>query len=433
LSEPPLSAPPLSAPTPTGRTLIAGGLVFDGTGSAAAPAEVVIEAGRIVAVGQGLDGDHRIDASGMTVMPGLIDCHVHVLFSEVDSWKTRMTPFSLAFYEAARNLRLTLEAGVTTVRDALGADHGTKAAQELGLISGPRLLIAIQMLGQTGGHGDCFLPSGHDSPLRTPYPGFPDGVVDGVVQARRAVRELARSRADWIKIAATGGVLSDAPLDRRQLRDDELAEIVTEAAAAGLDVMAHAMTPAGIKAAIRNGVRSIEHGIHLDDEAIELLVNHGVWLVPTLVAPLAVLRAADAGNVALPRGALEKARAAATTHADSFRRAVEAGVRIAMGTDSGVAVHGRNPEELAAMVDAGMTPSAALHAATGSAAELLRLDGDIGLVREGNVADLILLADAATPASGTDTAGATDVTDFAARVATVIQAGQVVHRRSVSR
>jgi len=104
-----------------------------------------------------------------------------------------------------------------------------------------------------------------------------------------------------------------------------------------------------------------------------------------------------------------------------------------MGTDSGVAVHGRNPEELAAMVDAGMTPSAALHAATGSAAELLRLDGDIGLVREGNVADLILLADAATPASGTDTAGATDVTDFAARVATVIQAGQVVHRRSVSR
>ncbi len=400
------------------RTLIAGGLVFDGTGAPAAAADVVVEAGRIVAVGHGLDGDRRIDASGATVLPGLIDCHVHVIFSEVDSWKTRMTPFSLAFYQAARNLRLTLESGVTTVRDALGADHGTKAAQQLGLISGPRLLIAIQMLGQTGGHGDCFLPSGHDSPLRTPYPGFPDGVVDGVVQARTVVRELVRSRADWIKVAATGGVLSDAPLDRRQLRDDELSEIVTEAAAAGLDVMAHAMTPGGIKAAIRNGVRSIEHGIHLDDEAIELLVERGVWLVPTLVAPLAVLRAADEGNVALPRGAVDKAREAVAGHADSFRRAVEAGVKVAMGTDSGVSVHGRNPEELAAMVGAGLSPLAALHAATGSAAELLRLERDVGFVREGNVADLILVD-----------GGSTDVDGFAARVSTVIQAGQVVHRR----
>ena len=402
------------------RTLISGGAVFDGSGSAPELADVLIEGDRIVAVGTGLDADQHIDAGGMIVMPGLIDCHVHVVFSELDSWKIRTSPFSLAFYEAARNMRVTLEGGVTTVRDALGADYGMKRAQQLGLISGPRLLIAIQMLGQTGGHGDCFLPSGHTSPLRTPYPGFPNGVVDGVGACRLAVRELVRSRADWIKIAATGGVLSDDSFDHRQFRDDELEEIVTEAAVAGLDVMAHAISANGVKAAIRKGVRSIEHGIFLDDEAIELLVAHGTWLVPTLVAPLAVIAAAADGNIALPRAALEKATEAAAVHAESVRRAADAGVKIAMGTDAGVGPHGSNAQELAAMVSAGMSPLAALHAATGSAADLLRRSADIGYVRPGCLADLILVKDMSPTLS-----------DFSDQVSTVMQSGAVVHRREL--
>ena len=399
------------------RLVISGGDVFDGTGAPPERADVLVEGGHIVAIGSGLDADERIDATGMTVMPGLIDCHVHVTMSELDSWKSRLAPFSLPFYEAIRNMQVTLEAGVTTVRDAMGADYGMKRAQETGLIGGPRLLIAIQLLGQTGGHGDCYLPSGHDSPLRTPYPGFPHGVVDGVDQARKVVRELVRSRADWIKVASTGGVLSDTNMNQRQLRDDELVEIVTEAGAAGLSVMAHAATASGIKAAVRSGVRSIEHGIILDDEAIELMLEHGVWLVPTLVAPHAVLAAAAEGAISLPPGAIDKARQAVEFHAESFRRAVDAGVQVAMGTDSGVAVHGRNPEELAAMVAAGMSPWAALRVATGGAADMLGLESDIGYVRAGNLADLVLVRQLAP-----------DLTDFAAEVSAVLQGGRVVYR-----
>ena len=179
------------------------------------------------------------------------------------------------------------------------------------------------MLGQTGGHGDCFLPSGHDSPLRTPYPGFPDGVVDGVDQARKVVRELVRARADWIKIASTGGVLSDTDLDRRQLRDDELHEIVTEAAAAGLDVMSHAMAADGVKAAIRNGVRSIEHGVFLDDEAIEMMVERGTWLVPTLDRPA---RGA-AGGLGRARRAAARGRGQGARGRRGPRRLVPPGCR----------------------------------------------------------------------------------------------------------
>lgn len=401
------------------RTLIEGGRVFDGSGAPAERGDVLIEGGKVIGVGTGFDADVRIDASGQTIMPGLIDCHVHVLFSDLNEWTTRMTPFSLAFFEGARNMRVTLEAGVTTVRDAMGADYGMKVAQERGLITGPRLLIAIVMVGQTGGHGDCFLPSGHASPLRTPYPGFPDGVVDGTGEARKVARELIRAKADWIKIAASGGVLSEDQLEARQLRDDELLEIVTEATMAGIDVMSHAHAGAGIKASIRHGVRSIEHGTYLDDEAIDLMLRHGTWLVPTLVAPHAVLRAAASSDIALPGGAVDKATDMIATHTESFRRAVEAGVKIALGTDSGVGLHGQNLEELAMMTRAGMDRWNVLHSATGSAAELLRLDDQIGNLRTGAIADLVLVEDLAP-----------DLADFSDHVTTVIQGGKTVHSRS---
>ncbi|WP_033289809.1 metal-dependent hydrolase family protein [Amycolatopsis jejuensis] len=395
------------------RLVLAGGSVFDGV--TPERADVLVVDGRIEAIGSGIDGDVVLDVTGQTVLPGFIDCHVHVMFSEIDSWRILQTPFSLLFFQAARNLRVTLESGITTVRDAAGADYGIRRAVETGLIPGPRMRNAITMLSQTGGHGDDHLPSGCDAPLLPVHPGAPGALVDGVAEARVKVRELVRARADWIKVATTGGVLSADELGNRQFRDDELAEITAEAAMAGLDVMAHAHAAEGIKAAVRHGVRSIEHGVYLDDEAIELMLRHGTWLVPTLSAPLAVVERAAAGASALPRGAVEKAKAVLETHTESFRRAVDAGVRIAMGTDSGVGVHGTNLAELELMAKAGMAPFDVLRASTRGGAELLRLDEEIGRVQPGFAADLVVLD--GDPA---------DLSAVASRVTTVVQAGRVV-------
>src|SRR5207248_3416177 len=192
---------------------------------------------------------------------------------------------------------------------------------------------------QTGGHGDGWLPSGARSEIFPVYPGCPDSIVDGPDEARRKVRELVRAGAEVIKIATSGGVLS--PRDKPQQPGfdiEEIEAIVAEAAAAGLWVMSHAQSTVGIKNAVRAGVRSIEHGIYLDDEAIQLMLEHGTYLVPTLVAPLGVIRAAEAG-VPIPPAILVKATDVVETHRDSIRRAAAAGVKIAMGTDAGVVPH----------------------------------------------------------------------------------------------
>lgn len=373
------------------RTVFANGQVFDGTGAAPADADVVVQDGRIVDVGPGLDGDEVVDCAGGTVLPGFIDAHVHLLFSRVNPMKTLQTPFSYPFYEAVRNMRATLDCGITTVRDAGGSDLGVKEAVADGLVPGPRLRIAISMLSQTGGHGDGWYPSGCSVPLVQPHPGRPRTVVDGVEEVRKSVRELIRAGADVIKVATSGGVLSARDDPRHgHFRDEEVAVMVAEAAAAGIGVMAHAQGAEGIKTAVRNGVRSIEHGIFLDDEAIELMLDWGTWLVPTLLAPRAVLDLAAAG-VQYPDAVLAKAKMVLEVHSESVRRAVEAGVTIAMGTDSGVGPHGENLRELALMAGCGMTPEQALHATTGSAAELLDVAGDRGSVQPGLRADLVVL------------------------------------------
>lgn len=192
------------------RTLFTGGLVFDGTGSMPGEADVVIEGGWIVEVGRDLDGDETVDVSGLTLLPGLFDTHVHVMLSHLDSWRHLQTPFSYRFYDATRSLRSTLETGITTVRDAGGADLGLKHAIEDGIVCGPRLQISLAMLSQTGGHGDGWLPSGGSAKLFQEYPGMPSQVVDGVDEARRKVRELVRAGADVIKIATSGGVFRRA-------------------------------------------------------------------------------------------------------------------------------------------------------------------------------------------------------------------------------
>jgi imidazolonepropionase-like amidohydrolase len=368
------------------RVVFAGARVFDGSGAAASVADVAVEDGTIVDVGPGLDGDERVGLEGKGLLPGLIDCHVHVVLSPGPRAELLKVPFSYRFYRAVRNLETTLACGITTVRDAAGADLGVKRAVDDGLVAGPRLQISVRMISQTGGHADETQVCGVRPQVTFPrYPGMPETVVDGPIEARRAVRELLRSGADWIKVATTGGFSSPiSDPTHPQLRDDELAEIAAEAAAAGKHVMAHAQGLAGAKNAVRAGFRSVEHGVWLDDETIERMVAQGTWLVPTLLVPV---WSRENGRAQLKFDIDETIAA----HGDSFRRAVEAGVRVAMGTDCGVIPHGENLRELELMAERGLSPAQALVAATSGAAELLGLGDSIGTIEPGKRADLVVV------------------------------------------
>lgn len=376
------------------RTLFSGGRVLDGTGAMPADADVVIEDGRIVDVGVGLDGDEVVDTSGLTVLPGLFDCHTHVTFSgDLDPMRRALKPFSTRYYEAIANLRATLDIGITTVREAGGADLGVKQAVETGQVVGPRMQISITMLSQTGGHADSHLPSGACLRSYVEYPGNPSPIVDGPDEMRQRVRALIREGADVIKVATSGGVLSprDDP-KHGHFRMDELDVLVAEATAAGAFVMAHAQATDGIANAVRAGIRSIEHGIYLDEPTIGMMLERGTWLVPTLVAPASVLAAADRG-VNVSEWALRKTHEVIGEHKESFRQAVAAGVKVAMGTDSGVGPHGQNLEELRLMVESSdMKPIDAWTATTSSAAALLGVADDRGTIAPGKRADLALLS-----------------------------------------
>ncbi len=373
--------------------LFQGGTVVDGTGTAPGVADVQVVDGRVAEVGPGLgvETDEVVDCTGAMVLPGLFDCHVHVLFDRVNTLQVLQTPFSYPYYQAVHNLRATLHTGVTWVRDAGGADLGVAQAVRDGLIAGPRMQIAVNMISQTGGHGDGHQLCGADLPLFAEHPGRPGSIVDGPDAMRRVVRELVRAGADVIKVATSGGVLSPRSDPRRgHFRDDEIAALVAEATAAGLFVMAHAQATEGIKAAVRGGIRSIEHGIYLDDEAIEMMLERGTWLVPTLSAPREVIAQADAG-VPLPDAVIAKARVVIEAHDDSVRRAISAGVKVAMGTDSGVGPHGTNLDEVALMADLGMSPLDAWVATTSSAADLLGVGEEFGTLEPGKRADVVVL------------------------------------------
>ncbi|PZG37119.1 amidohydrolase family protein [Spongiactinospora gelatinilytica] len=395
------------------RIVVSGGTVFDGTGAAPARADIAIEGDRIAEVGVGLDGDGVIDATGMTVLPGLFDCHVHVCSSGLDLVTRLERPFSYQFYAAARNMAAMLDLGITSARDANGADLGMKRAQEEGLLDGPRLSIAVTLISQTGGHGDGWRPSGCTMKYTIAHPGRPDGIADGPDAIRHKAREIIRAGADVIKVCTTGGVLSsrDHPHDT-QFQPDELAVLDAAARAAHKPWMAHAQSPEGIKNAVRAGARSIEHGIYLDDECLELMVEHGTWLVPTLVATKTILDMADSG-VRLSPAAVAKAREAFEAHQESFARAVQAGVKIAMGTDTGVGPFGSNLDELPLMLAGGMTPAQVLHATTGSAADLLGF-GDLGRLTPGRLADLVLVE-----------GDGLEVTGLAGRVRLVMMNGEI--------
>jgi len=287
-------------------------------------------------------------------------------------------------------MRRTVEAGITSVRDAGGADAGVKQAVEQGLVLGPRMQISITPLTITGGHGDGWMLSGNEFMLFPPYPGNPDGRCNGVEEVRKKVREVLRAGAEVVKVHATGGVLSprDHP-EFTQFSEEELRVMVQEAAyRRGVKVMAHAQGAEGVKNAIRAGIYSIEHGIYLDDEAIELMLQHGTFLVPTLIAPLAVLEAGEKGG--MPEYGVRKAREVVEAHGDSIGRAHKAGVKIAMGTDAGVMPHGTNLRELGLMINIGMTPMEAIVATTRTAAECLGWQDRVGTLEPGKLADVVI-------------------------------------------
>ena len=373
------------------RTVFTGGRIFDGTGAPLAEADLAIEDGRILEIGVGLEGDDAVDCSGKALLPGLFDVHVHVAFSYEDFDEVRIMnePFSLRFYRVAENLRRTIALGITTVRDASGADAGMRAAVERGLLVGPRMQISVNMLGMTGGHSDAWLPSGARGAWGTSYPGMPDGVCDGVEGVAAKVREMVRAGADVIKIASSGGFLSPTD-DPRQpnLTEAEVRSIVQTAADLDRWVMSHAHGAEGIKRAVRAGVRSIDHGTFLDDEAIELMLQRGTWLVPTLTAGDTTEELAN--DPKIPEPVREKLRSLGRPELGAFRRAAQAGVKVALGTDCPVAPHGTNLRELELMATHGFTPEQALVAGTSSAARLMGLEDELGTLEPGKRADVVV-------------------------------------------
>lgn len=387
---------PGTSPDVTANAItITGATVIDGTGKPPVPnAAVVIKDGRIVSVepeGSPAAGDDvvHIDARGRTVLPGLMDCHVHITGDgNPDILRQLRKTIPRVAFEASVHARRTLETGFTTVRDA-GAGHlidiSLRDAIKEGLLPGPRMLVSGLPLTTTGGHGDQFWP---------PQIEFTDRrVVDSPDEARKAARTELRNGADLIKLCASGGVMTERSIvTSRCLTVPEMRAAVEEARNVGAKTMAHAHGTESIKNAVLAGVDSIEHGMYLTDEVIELMLEHDVFLVPTLVAPYHILENAE--KAGMPEWAVTKCREHGDAHRASFRRALAAGVKIAMGTDAATPFnyHGDNALELELMVKEGMTAMQAIVAATSRAAELLGLSDRLGTVEPNKVADVIVVA-----------------------------------------
>jgi imidazolonepropionase-like amidohydrolase len=367
-------------------TVIRNVTLLDGTGAAPVPGQALIVEGRRISwigpeaqLPEGSDG-HAIDGQGGTIMPGMINCHVHLtndgspdLFGQVE--RESVTVSALRGY---LNLQATLESGVTSVRDC-GAANGIALdlarAVDDGLVPGPRIRAAGRVITMTGGHGH-----------------FIGREADGPAGVRQATRAEIKAGAHFIKAMATGGVLTPGVVPTQTaLQPDELEQVAREAHNAGRRAACHAIGNEGIKNAIRAGIDSIEHGFYLDDEALELALDRGTVLVPTLIAVNQIVNNGKTG--AMPAWVVEKAESESGHHRESFAAAVRSGMKVAAGTDAGTPFnpHTYLPQELALMVDYGMRPMDAVVAATRNAAENLGLAPDVGTLEVGRLADIVVV------------------------------------------
>ncbi len=364
------------------RLILTGATLIYGTGAEPVKERaVVIERGRISSVIA--EGRHPADATvlnlgGLTLLPGLINCHVHLcLGGEADPVKTLAEDSAATTaIKAVLRARQTVAAGVTTVRDLGGRDGVALAVRDAvraGLVPGPRILAAALGICMTGGHGWRF---GREA--------------DGPEDVRKAVREQLKAGADVIKILATGGVMTPGvEPGSPQLTPEEIRAAIEEAKKAGRRIAAHAQATDGIAACVDAGITSIEHGIFLTEPIAQKMAKEGIALVATLVAPEQIVTHGVAAGI--PEFAVRKSEAVRGRHLESFQMAVRAGVPIAAGTDAGTPLnpHGSIVGELALMVKAGMSPLEAIRSATSAAARVLGLEGETGRIAPGLAADLI--------------------------------------------
>ncbi|HXT65772.1 MAG TPA: amidohydrolase family protein [Nitrospiraceae bacterium] len=358
--------------------------VIDGTGQTTERATVIIRGSTIAAIGSDRDlspprGTSKIDGRGLTLLPGLIDCHVHLcLGAEPDVVDAiAKEPPALTLLKSSQAARRTLEAGFTTVRDVGSRDHSIFTLQRAideGLVPGPRIVAAGLVICMIGGHAR-----------------FIGQEVEGAEQVRSAVRAQIAAGAAVIKVIASGGVLTPGTSpDQAQMTVDELRAAVDESQRAGRKVAAHAHGSSGMKNAIQAGVHSIEHATLMDGVAANMMKQQGVFMVPTLSA-LATTAACRLG-CGIPESALDKAKSMTKHHQVSFKNALRDGIQIAMGTDAGTPFnfHGENAQELERMVAFGMSPMQAILASTSAAARLIGIQDQVGTIEKGKLADLLL-------------------------------------------
>ena len=392
-----LATPALAQTSEPVTVIHAGTLIAEPGKAPLSNASVIVRGRTIEAVQPGfvdVPGAKIVDLRNATVLPGLIDSHVHLSGID-DRFQARLQAASRdnedEAYTALINARKTLLAGFTTVRD-LGGDPrlviSLRDAINAGDLAGPTIISAARMISVSGGHGDPRNGRNRDGAEAAANPG---NVCNGADDCRRAVREQISAGADVIKIAATGGVLSNVPGGlNQQMMDDEMQAVVATARTFDRKVAAHAHGVEGVNAALRAGVSSIEHGTFTNDETFRLYKQTGAYYVPTLLAPAAAL--ADGQRGALTTAQFDKAKLAAGNAEKSFARAIREGVKIAFGTDTGVSPHGRNAEEFALMVRNGMSPALAIRSATADAAELLGVSSRVGTIQQGKEADLIAVS-----------------------------------------
>ena len=375
-------------------TIIHSGKLIDGVSeNPKSVFSIIVEKDKIVDVVEGyLDpgkGDKAIDLNSYTVLPGLMDMHVHL--SGESNPKKYLERFTMDLddyaYQSISYAKKTLMAGFTTVRDLGGPiNNSLRDAIEKGLVVGPRIFSSGNALATTGGHAD---PTNGMKFEFAGDPGPKQGVVNGLEDARKAVRQQYKNGADLIKITATGGVLSVAKSgENPQFKEDEIREIVETASDYNMHVAAHAHGSEGMKRAILAGVRSIEHGTLMDQEVMNLMIKKNTYYVPTISAGEFVAEKAQIDGY-YPEIVRPKAKKIGPQLKNTFKKAYLAGVKIAFGTDSGVSYHGENAKEFRYMVEAGMSPMEAIVSATKTASELLEKEESLGTVEKGKVADIM--------------------------------------------